>query len=44
MVDQQHSGRATIAKFLGIASTAPRLDHKGVAYIVGKVDRQVATG
>src|SRR6476659_1943683 len=28
MVDQQRSGRATIAKFLGIASTAPRLDQK----------------
>src|ERR1700740_3505924 len=28
MADQPRSGRATIAKFLGIASTAPRLDQK----------------
>src|ERR1700759_4174390 len=28
MVDRQRSGRATIPKFLGIASTAPRLDPK----------------
>ena len=41
MADQQRSGPATIAKFLGIAGTPPRLD-QGVAYIVGKVDRPVA--